>query len=175
MIIRTCLIALLFSLCLWSCSTTKPEVWIAQDASLGSFKAFEIQPVFNATGTPIKQDTLAFLTAYLREQFALQHLQLSSSPEAKSGILVVQNDILLYEASRPTGIGFGNMGGSGASRMSRCKIRTRLVEKSTNKVVAAALTTKEVGLGAIGNETQEWFLREVAAAVAKEVAGMMQP
>ena len=175
MIFLTGAILLIFTLCLSGCSTKKPEIWMAQDVALSNFKAFEIQPVFNGSGRPVKQDILVFLTAYLKEEFRGQSLQLSDTPQTKSGVLLVQTDILDYEASKPSGIGFSNMGGSGASRVFKCTLRTRLVEKSTNKVVAAILTVKEIGMGAIGYETNEWFLKESAAAVAKEVAKMMQP
>ena len=176
MISRTGVIALLITLCLSGCSTTKPVAWKAQDVSFAEFKAFEIQPVFNATDRPVKQDVLSFLAFYLKEQFKVQNLPLTDTPKTKTGVLVVQSDILVYEASQPANTGFSDIGWSGAPRtVSRCTIRTSLSDKSTGQVVAIILTVKGFGMGGIGYETHEWILKESAAAVAKEVAKIMQP
>ena len=175
MTLRIGFISLLFTLCLFGCSTKKPQVWVDQDVSLGTFKAFEIQPVFNASDRPVKQDIMAFLTFYLKEQFKVQNLPLSDNRQTKSGILMVQSDMLVYEPSRSSGNLNIAMGGTGATRLARCILRTELIDKSTNKVVAKILTIKEVGVGTMGYETHEWILKESAAAVAKEVAQMMQP
>ena len=145
-----------------------------QDVSLDNFKAFQIQPVFNASDKPVKQDIMAFLTFYLKEQFKVQNLPLTDTQQTKSKILMVQSNILVYEPARSSGNLNIAMGGTGTTRLVRCILRTDLIDKSTNKVVAKILTIKEVGVGTMGYETHEWILKESAAAVAKEVAQMMQ-
>ena len=173
MILRTGVIALLFALCLSGCSATKPVVWKAQDVSFTNFKAFEIQPVFNATGKTIDKDLLSFFTAHLKEQFKLQNLQLIDTPQTKSEVLIVQTEISVYETNKTSYLAVFNVDGAG--RKAHCTLRTRLVNKQTGNVVARILTVKEVSVGNKGGKKpQEWVLKETAAAVAKEVVMIMQ-
>src|SRR5210317_1679043 len=162
----TSVIALLFTLSLSGCSTTKPEVWKAQDASFANFNIFEIQPVFNATDKTIKKEILVLLTAQLTEQFEKQKLQLIDTPQAQSGVLVVKSDILVYDANRQINLnssGASSLGvGGGKPRISHCTLLTRLVNKSTTQVVAKILTVKEVSYRTQQANTQEWVLKESA-------------
>jgi hypothetical protein len=178
MILRTGVIALLFTLFFAGCSTTKPEVWKAQDASFANFNTFEIQPVFNATNRPIKQDILSLLTAHLVEQFEKQNLQLTDTTQNKSGVLIVQIDILVYDANKQINVnssGVSSVGvGGGKPRTSYCTLLTRLVNKSTTQVVAKILTSQNVSFRTQQENAQERVLKNSAAAVAKEVAKMMQ-
>jgi len=174
MILRTGIIAVLFTLFLSGCSTTKPLVWKAQDVSFSNFKAFEIQLVFNATDKPVDKDALSFLTAHLKEQFAVQNLQLNDVPKTKNGILIVQTDMLVYETSKLIAQG-GSVGYGGRPTIYHCKLGTRLVDKLTTHVVATIFTVKEVAAQTTPHSPDEWVLKESAAAVAKEVAKMMRP
>lgn len=106
MILRTGVITLLFTFCLLGCtSTTKPLVWKARDVAITDFKAFEIQPVINATGKNIQNargkniepEILSSLTVYLKEQFEVKNLQLIDSLQTESEVLTVQSEILVYE------------------------------------------------------------------------------
>ena len=173
MILRTGLIALLFTLCLCGCSATEPVVWKAQNVSFTEFKAFEIQPVFNATGKTINKGTLSLFTAYLKEQFKLQNLQLIDTPQTKNGVLIVQTEILIYETNKLVNVTSTQ---GIATRKAECTLRTRLVEKSTGNVLSEILTIREVGVESVlGNQAQELILKESAAAAAKEVAKIMPP
>jgi len=176
MILRTGIIALLFTLCLFGCSATKPIVWKSQDITFTDFKAFEIRPVFNATGKSVKQDILSFLTASLKEQFELQNLQLTDAAQPTSRVLVVQTDILVYTTSKQvTGKQVATASG-GAYRIAQCSLLARLINKSTSTVVARISTINEFGLKLQQEyKTHEKILEKSAATVAKEVARIMQP
>jgi hypothetical protein len=175
MILRTGIIALLFTLCLFGCSTTKPIVWKAQDISFTDFKAFEIRPVFNATGKSVKQDILSFLTASLKEEFELQNLQLADATQPTSRVLVVQSDILVYTTSKQvTGKQVATASG-GAYWLAQCSLLTRLINKSTSNVVARISTTNEFGVKLREYENHERILKKSAATVATEVAKLMKP
>ena len=65
--------------------------------------------------------------------------------------------------------------GGGKPRTSYCTLLTRLVNKSTTQVVAKILTSQNVSFRTQQENAQERVLKESAAAVAKEVAKMMQP
>jgi len=175
MILRTGIIVLLFTLCLFGCSTTKPVVWKAQDISFSDFKAFEIRPVFNATGKSVKQDILSFLTASLKEQFELQNLQLTDGTQTESRVLVVQSDILVITTSKQaTGKQVATASG-GAYRIAQCSLLTRLINKSTSNVVARISTINEFGVKLQEYGTHERILKKSAETVAKEVVQIMQP
>jgi len=172
MILRTGVIALLFTLCLSGCATTKPVVWKAQDVSFADLKTFYIQPVFNATGSPVKPEILSFLTANLKEQFEMRDMQLTDDPQTKSGVMIVRSELLVFVfrniLSTTTSAGPRN-------RIAHCTLRTRLVDKSTSHVVAKILTVKEAGgKMSSGVDSGKWTLKESAAAVAEEVAKMMR-
>jgi len=179
MIFRTGVIALLFTFCLLGCSsTTKPLVWKAKDVALTEFKAFEIEPVINATGKNIQNargkniepEILFFLTAYLKEQFEVKNLQLIDSPQTKSEVLTVQSEILVYEVKS-----FAGPVLPAKYRVDLCILRTRLFQKSSSNVVAEIVTVNQVdvGQGLFEPKSSEYVLKESAAAVAKEVAKMM--
>jgi len=176
MILRTGIIALLFTLCLSGCSTTKPIVWKAQDITFTDFKAFEIRPVFNATGTSVKQDILSFLTASLKEQFELQNLQLSDATQTKSRVLVVQSDILVFTTHKQVTGKQVATASSSTYKIAQCSLLTRLINKSTNNVVARISTINEFGVKLQQYEkTHKMILKKSAETVAKEVAQIMQP
>jgi len=174
MILRTGIIALLVTLCLSGCSATKPVIWKARDVSFSHFRSFEIHPVANATDKIVKNDVMTFLTVFLKEQFQVHNLQLADSRLNKSEVLIVQSDILVYEAHKLVNTSQSFINTTGAARKAQCSLRTRLVDKSTNNLVAVILTVNEVAIGTIGYETHEWILKESAAAVAKEVARIIQ-
>ena len=185
MILRTGIISLLFTLCLAGCSATKPVVWKAQDVSFTNYNAFEIKPVFNATGTPVKKEILLLLTEYLKEQFKLRNLQLIDAPQTKSGVLSVQSDITFYGKKV---VSYSTVN-AGQQNIIQCKLRIRLVDKSTTHVVARIVTNTEIGIarnekgvtntligsGSVGSESDKWVMKKSAEAVAKEVAKVMQP
>ena len=171
MILRTGIIFLLFTLCLSGCSATKPMVWKAQDVSFTNFNAFEIRPVSNVTGTPVKKEILSFLTEYLKEQFKAQNLQLIDAPQTKNGVLSVQSDITVFGKKV---VSYNYVGGR-QQYIIQCNLRTRLVDKSTTYVVARILTNTEIGVESIGYESYKWIMKKSAEAVAKEVAKVMQP
>lgn len=179
MILRTGVITLLFTFCLLGCtSTTKPLVWKVKDVAITDFKAFEIQPVINATGKNIRNargknielEILSSLTAYLKEQFEVKNLQLIDSPQTESEVLTVQSEILVYEVKS-----FAGPALPAKYRVDLCILRTRLLQKSSSNVVAEIVTVNQadVGQGLFEPKSSEHVLQESAAAVAKEVAKMM--
>ena len=97
MILRTGVIALLFSLCLSGCSTTKQLIWTDQKVSFSHFETLEILPVFNATGSPLNKDILSLLNAHLKEQFMVHNLQITDAPKTREGVLSVKSNILILK------------------------------------------------------------------------------
>lgn len=171
MILRSGVFTLLFTFFLLGCSsTTKPLVWKAEDVAISDFKAFEIQPVLNATDKYIDQEILSILTEYLKEQFEVKNLQLIDPTQTKSEVLTVQSEILVYEVKL-----FMSPAPPLKNMMALCILRTRLVQKSSSNVVAEIVTVNKinVGQGLFEPKSPEYVLKKSAAAVAKEVAKMM--
>ena len=169
--IRTKLFILFMTLVIWGCSSTsKVVVWQAKDVAVANYKAFEVQPVINARGKPIRQDTLDFLTVVLQEEFEKINLQLSESLQTRNEILTVQTEILAYEPNR-----LHRLTPSFESGKALCILRTRLFQKSLLNAVGEIVTIKEinVGIGLFEPTKPEYVLKESAAVVAKEVAKMM--
>jgi len=177
--LRTGIIALLFTLCLSGCYTTKSEVWKAQDVSLSNFEFFEILPVFNSTGRDIKQDSLSFFDYHLKEQFKVQNLQLADAKQKRNGILSVKNNLLLYQLRVVRNSTWVQPPGS----VIDCKLLTSLIDKSTNNVVAKISTTYKIPThissggpaAGVGSEDWKWVVKKSTALIAKEIAKLIQP
>ena len=171
------------SLTFFGCATKlKPVVWTDQEVSFADFRTLEVQPVFNATGMPLEEGILSGLTALLMERFAKEKLPINASPEITSGVLVVRSELVLYEAYMPAGA-LRSTGPAGWGE-AKCILRTRLVDKATNRAVAEIVAVKIASSGSVneipfggasyvnqgGGDT---VLHKVAAAVAEEVIKLM--
>ena len=167
---RVTLIILLFTLCLLGCSsTTKPVVWTSSDIVFADFQFFDIQPVINATGHKVMQDTLTFLHDSLKKQFMARNLQIIDGRQTGDDVLVVQTEILNYKFQFFTG-----PPPPSRNIIGRCILRTRLIEKTTGQIVGEIITTNQVdvGRGMLESKSPDSLLRGSAAQVATELAKM---
>lgn len=173
--LRTGIIILFFTLCLCSCTKTQLVVWNDQNVSFSNFETFEIMPVANATKSPIKQTELSFLTTQLKEQFKVQNLKINDAKQIKNGVLVVRSAIILYGVS--TDIFKSQQITPNLTHITkiRCRIRTRLIDKSTNHDVAKIITDKEMSVFFVLPKTYKRILKKSATAVTKEVVRIMTP
>jgi hypothetical protein len=180
--LRTGIIVSLFAFLLLGCSsTTKPLVWKAKGVVISNFKGFEIQPVFNATGIDIDEEIMSFLTASLKERFNSENLQLTDPLQKADEVLIVKGEILVYKVKMyvspppPVRNTLWVSTGPPLKKMnSLCVLRTRLLQKSSNHVVAEIVTVTEVavGRGLLTPKDPTHILKESAAAVAQTVANM---
>jgi len=170
---RATLIVLLFSICLFGCSsTTKPVVWTSNDIAFTDFQYFDIQPVANATGHTVMQDIPAFLTDSLKQQFMARDLQLIDHRQAENEVLIVQSEILKYKFQFWTG-----PPPPAGNTIGLCILRTRLIQQTTGQVVGEIITTNQVnvGRGMLEAKSPDSLLQESAAQIAREVAKMRGP
>ena len=167
---RVTLIILLFTLCLLGCSsTTKPVVWTSSDIVFADFQFFDIQPVINATGHKVMQDTLTFLHDSLKKQFMARNLQIIDGRQTGDDVLVVQTEILNYKFQFFTG-----PPPPSRNIIGRCILRTQLIDKTTDQIVGEIITTNQVdvGRGMLEHKTPDSLLRRSAAQIATELAKM---
>ena len=167
---RVILVILLCALCVYGCShMNKPVVWKADHVVFADFHFFAIQPVSNATGHHVMQDTLTFLHGSLEQQFVARNLQPPDSRQTGNDVLVVQTEILNYKFQYFTGPPppSGNIIG-------QCLLRTRLIQETTGVVIGEIITTNrvDVGRGMLEHKTPDSLLLRSAAQIATEVAKM---
>ena len=167
---RVILIILLCSLCLYGCShNNKPVAWKANKFVFSDVQYFDIQPVINATGHHVMQDTLTFLHDSLGQQFMARNLLPVEGRQTGNDVLVVQTELLSYKFQYFTGPPppSGNIIG-------RCILRARLIQETTGAVVGEIITTEsvDVGRGMLEQKTPDSLLRRSAAQIATEVAKM---
>jgi len=176
--LRASIVLLLFLSCLSGCTSTSESItWKSRHVDLNDFNHFEIQPVANATGRAVSEDILSLLTAFLREQFAANDLQLPDSRQAGNKSLLVQTEILEYKVKiypKPYQLHYGPPPPSGGD-IGLCIVRTRLVETSSNQVVAEVITVNKmaIGKGLLEPQSPDDILERSATAIAKEIARMM--
>ena len=167
---RVALIVLLFSACLFGCSsTTRPVVWKSGDVVFSDFQYFDIQPVGNATGHTVMQDIPTFLTDSLKQQFVARNLQLVDGQRIGNEVLIVQSEILKYKFQFWTG-----PPPPSGNTIGLCILRTRLIQKTTGHLVGEIITTNQVnvGRGMLEAKSPDSLLQESAAQIAREVAKM---
>ena len=167
---RVILVILLCSLCLYGCShNNKPVVWKSDHVVFADFQFFAIQPVINATGHHLMQDTLTFLHDSLVQEFMDRNLQPVHGRPTGNDVLVVQTEILNYKFQYFTGPPppSGNIIG-------QCILRTRLIQETTGVVIGEIITTNrvDVGRGMLEHKTPDSLLLRSAAQIATEVAKM---
>lgn len=170
---RVSLFTVLFCLCLFGCSSSPgPVAWKNDKFVFSDFQIFHIQPVINATGHHVMQDTLTFLHRSLRQQFMAKNLQIIDGRQTGNDVMVVQTELLNYKFQYFTGPPppSGNIIG-------RCILRTRLIQETTGVVVGEIITTNQVdvGRGLLEAKSPDSLLQGSAAQVAREVAKMRGP
>jgi hypothetical protein len=164
----------------------KSVVWTAYNVSFADYKVLEVRPVVNATNRSIEQVILSKFTDQLTERFAEKALPLTDSTEITSGVLIVQTDLIVYEDYKYEHV-YGVYGSTGWVE-TRCSLRTRLVDKANNHIVAEISTVKVAsaeGLGSIpvyfgsplvtAADIHEEVLNKAVSAIAEEVAKLMAP
>jgi hypothetical protein len=171
MILRAGLIAIFFILCLSGCSTTKKSTaWKSDDVAFSDFKAFDIQPVSNATGHFLSPEILSSLSANLKEEFEIKKLPLSDSRYTEIEILAVQSEILKYKFQF-----FKGPPPPSGDIVGLCIVRTRLLQMPSSHIVAEVITVNQidVGRGVLEPKNPESLLQDAAATIAREVAKML--
>ena len=79
---------------------------------------------------------------------------------------VITSDLLVYVE----GSAFKRWLAPGAGK-TQCTLKTRLIDKSTNKMVLEVVVAKEVGAGGLYSVGAEnWILKDAASDVADEIA-----
>jgi hypothetical protein len=164
----------------------KSVVWTAYNVSFADYKALEVRPVANATNRSVEQETLSKLTDRLTERFAEKSLPLTDSSEITSGVLIVQTDLVVYEDYKHDYV-YGVYGSTGWVE-TKCSLRTRLVDKANNHIVAEISTVKVASAEGLGSipvyfgpppvtvaDIQEEVLNKAVSAIAEEVAKLMAP
>jgi hypothetical protein len=174
----TFLIFVLFSFTvLYGCATGHTRVWVDEKVSFTDYQVFEILPVFDATGETLSDRVPVTITSLLKEQFTDKGFPITDSSQINDGVLIVRSNIVVYEGCRinklgtaATGLSPPGTGSSGTTMAkSTCILRTQLVDKSINRVVAEIYTTKVVGGCFTDNYKDQWLLKEVATDVVQEV------
>ena len=167
---RASFITLLFCLCLFGCSSSPgPVVWKSDHVIFSDFQFFHIQPVINATGHNVMQDTLTFLHDSLKQQFMARNLQIIDGRQTGNVVLVVQTEILKYKFQF-----FSGPPPPSRNIIGRCILRTQLIDKTTDQIVGEIITTNQVdvGRGMLEHKTPDSLLRRSAAQIATELAKM---
>ena len=177
------------SLALFGCAPTqKPTVWKKQNASFAGYRVIEVQPVSNAAGVQIDQDILAILVNYLRDQFKEEDLPVMDSAESTVGVLFIQSELVVFAASESNQPYLRSSSSfersSSWERIIRCTLRTRLVDKATNEVLAEVVVNKvaptgdypvsNFGPSIICPDCLAKLLKAVASETAAEVASLVR-
>ncbi len=115
------------------------------------------------------QDILIFLTDSLKQQFVARNLQLVDGQQIGNEVLIVQSEILKYKFQFFTG-----PPPPSGNTIGLCILRTRLIQKTTGRIVGEIITTNQVnvGRGMLEAKTPDSLLQESAAQIAREVAKM---
>ena len=169
--LRNAVIALLSLLCLSACfSTTRSLSWKSGTVAIGQVKSLMIQPVVNATGGALNEEVLRALTRFLREQLKATHLLLTASDAEGSDSLTVQSAVLEYKFQF-----FSGPPPPSGQTSGLCIVRTHLRKMPENILVAEILTFNkvDVGQGLLEHKTPDPLLRETAAAIVREMIGLL--
>ena len=167
----------------YGCSTGRSRVWLDEKVSFSAYKALEIQPVFDATEERNAQDVSTALNGLLKARFENEGLLAADDSNSDESVLIVKSDIRIYEACRiikygSAGTGLSTPGpavntGSGPINSSTCSVRTQLLDKSTNKLVAEIFTTKKVGACFTDQYKSDRLMKAVALDIADQVVTIM--
>lgn len=172
----------LFALC--GCSTKiKPVVWVDQETTFADYKSLVVRPVMNATGQFVEQQILDVLTDQATNRLEAKGLSIVDPSEAESDTLFVQNELQVYEAKNPVGM-IRSVGPEGWG-VARCTLRARLFDRARNRAVADIVAVQTMATGGVRTVpfggasyvnpmTEREILKEVAIAVAEEIARLMK-
>jgi hypothetical protein len=166
----TVLFILLLAL-IGGCATGTPVVSIDKDASLSRYKAVEVTPVVNETGTTFEFDVLGEITTQLKLNLTKEGYVVTDGGQSADDILVIRTSLLVYEP----GSALKRWAVPGAGK-TNCTIRSLLADKKTGKAQGEILVPKEVGTGglfSIGADTR--ILGDVAGSVVDELKKIIKP
>jgi hypothetical protein len=157
-----------FVLC--GCAATgKPMTWKEEDIQFSKYKSFEIRPVENKTGQSFEEDIPSKLTELLKAQFKEEGLNIPNEASDPSEVLIVESDLMLYVL----GSAFKRWLAPGAGK-TQCTLKSRLLDKLTNQLVAETVAAKEVGAGGLYSVgAEEWILEEAASEIASETSKLV--
>jgi len=156
------------------CTTGTPQVWRDRQVAFADYRAFDIKPVFNASGKSFTTDVPTLLTDQLKAEFADADLPPAEASQGSEGILIVRTELIEYTVCEPYSAVKAVI--PALRGTSRCTLHTRLTDKTSGRVVAEISTTKVAG-GCTLNpfKTSEQLLQDVANDIAGEVARLMMP
>jgi hypothetical protein len=178
-ILKVASILLTVSMLLSGCAelVSQPAVWKHPEKSFSDYSAFEIRPVFNATGQPIDALVSDSLTTLLKESFAENYLEVIDGSESSLGILTVHSDLLVYFPQEHVesfkllwALGWGK---------SICVLRSRLIDKATSQIVSEITVVKETNTGDLYlnqksvDNISNWLLRGVSVATTQEIVKLI--
>ena len=166
---------------LTGCSTGDSRVWFDNKISFANYRQLVIDPVHNASGNPVPERVRIDLTNHLKEKFAANRLPIVSESRKDYRTLTVRTDIIVYLACDkrtfrgPVGAVMLGPGQSAprSNTKSMINLRTQLIDKSLNQVVADITTTRAVGACFTDLDEYQWLLESAAEEVTAEVARIM--
>lgn len=134
--------------CLYLCGCTSmgnARVWTEPGTSFADYEMMEMPPVANSTGLVLEEDVLATLTGNLKNRYKEEKLPISDAGKSLDKVLLVQTELLVYVAYEPDRSRWRTLL-SGLGR-TRCTLRTLLIDKATNQVVAVVVIDKSSPAG----------------------------
>lgn len=155
---------------LYGCAASgKPMTWTEEGIQFSKYKSFEISPVENKTGQTFEEDIPSKLTKLLNDQFKEEGLNIANETSDPSEVLIVESDLIVYVM----GSAFKRWLAPGAGK-TQCTIKSRLLDKLTNQLVAETVAAKEIGAGGLYSVgAEEWILEESASEIASETSKLM--
>jgi hypothetical protein len=142
---------ILLSFALFSCvQGPEPKVWMEKDTSLSCYKAFEVLPTQNETGKTFDFDVGGALTKQLVDKLRAKGYSVKSASDQDTETLLIKSTIVAYETGSSVAV---------VPRAAYCTVRSALVDKRTEKLVAEMVTSREARTGG-------FLLNGVVGAVA---------
>ena len=173
---RACLIILVMSLCINGCAnvTTDSVVWRAQDVSLTDYQSLQMQDVFNASGRPISNESLAYCSKRLRQELQSQGLEIVERRAESGNPLLVQTSIEYFEYERTV---IGSNINSSTAKESLVSVRVVMFDRALNRTVAEIKNVTSISSLSKFRlaDRKKTLFRRIAEITANEVAKLFQP
>ena len=164
-------VLIIFSLFVFGCSLGQVNKTVYDQKTLEAYVAFDIKPVFNATGHPVPDEALKILTEQLQIQFQKNHIKTVTSQESHEEGIDIRSELLDY-----VGCEISNVSGQltqTPTRQSMGTLQTRVVEKKTGEILAVITTTKEVPGCTLNLHQHQYLLEELARDVANQLGKLV--
>jgi len=150
---------------LCGCLTAQPKVWVEKGVSLAHYKIFEVPPAQNDTGKTFEVDIAAMLTVNITSQLRAKGYTVSTATVSGGDVVIVKSSIIVYDPGYA--LARWLVPGAGENRIT---VRTSLIEKITQKLLADMITSTAVQVGGlIGMLQDKQLLETVAAGIVDEL------